>query len=103
MLSVGLSLYMYHNFRSQKAVSLLSKFGVGISYDRVTGICNSIAKAISQNIRKHGVYVPPGLLRNKRIRDTLDNIDKNVDTPNGKWTFHGTALGVYQPLECTSP
>ena len=57
--AVGLSLYMCHNFRSQKAASLLSKYGVGISYDRVTGICNSIAKAISQNIRKHGVYVPP--------------------------------------------
>jgi len=94
--AVGLSLYMYHNFRSQKAVSLLSKFGVGVSYDRVTKIRNNIANAISQNIREYGVYVPPGLLRNKRIRASLDNIDKKVDTPDGKGSFHGTALGVYQ-------
>ena len=88
-------MYYYYYY---KAVSLLSKFGVGISYDRVTGICNSIANAISQNIRKHDVYVPPGLLRNKRIRASLDNFDKNVDTPNRKGTFHGTAHGVSQPL-----
>ena len=50
--AVGLSLYMYHNFRSQSAVSILSRCGAGVSYDRVTGICNSIACAISQNIKE---------------------------------------------------
>lgn len=95
--AVGLSLYMYHNFRSQKAISLLNRCGAGVSYDRVTKICNNIASAMSQNIKEYGVYVPPGLLKNKRIRASLDNIDKKVDTPDGKGSFHGTALGVYQP------
>jgi hypothetical protein len=94
--AVGLSLYMYHNFRSQRAVSLLNTCGAGISYDRVSTICNTIAHAVSQNITEYGVYVPPGLLRNKRIRASLDNIDKKVDTPDGKKSFHGTALAVYQ-------
>ena len=95
--AVGLSLYMYHNFRSQKAVSLLNRCGAGVSYDRVTKICNNIASITSQNIKEYGVYVPPGLMKNTRIRASLDNIDKKVDTPDGKRSFHGTAIGVYQP------
>lgn len=94
--AVGLSLYMYHNFRSQDAVSMLSRCGVGISYERVTKICNNILHAIAENIREYGLYVPPGLVKCRRIRASLDNIDKNVDTPDGKGSFHGTALGVYQ-------
>ena len=95
--AVGLSLYMYHNFRSQKAVSILCSMGNGVSYDRVITICNKITTAICENITEYGVYVPPGLLKNKRIRASMDNIDKKVDTPDGKRSFHGTALGVYQP------
>lgn len=87
---------MYHNFRSQKAISLLSSMGNGVSYDRVITICNKITTAICENITEHGVYVPPGLLKNKRIRASMDNIDKKVDTPDGKRSFHGMALGVYQ-------
>lgn len=94
--AIGLSLYMYHNFRSQKAVSLLNMCGAGISYDRVTTICDTIAHAVAKNIKEYGVYVPPGLLRNKRIRASLDNVDKKVDTPDGKGSFHGTAMAVYQ-------
>ena len=61
--AVGLSLYVYHNFRSQKAVSLLSSMGNGVSYDRVITICNKITTAICENITEYGVYVPPGLLK----------------------------------------
>ena len=87
---------MYHNLRSKTAVSLLNKCGTGISYDRVTTICNTLTKAVSHNITEYGGYVLPGLLLNKRIRASLDNIDKKVDTPDGKDSFHGTALAVYQ-------
>ena len=74
--AVGLSLYVYHNFRSQKAVSLLSSMGNGVSYDRVITICNKITTAIWENITEYGVYVPPGLLKNKRIRASMDNIQE---------------------------
>ena len=94
--TLGLSLHMHHNFRSLKAVSLLNRCGAGVSYDRVTKISNKIANAVSDNIKQFGVYVPPGLLINKRICASMDNIDKKVDTPDGKSSFHGMALGVYQ-------
>ena len=97
--SVGLSLYVYHSFRSQRAIALLNHAGVGITYDRVQKICNSIAISVCDNMAKYGVYVPPGLLKNKTIRASMDNIDKKVDTPDGKHSFHGMAIGVYQ-LSC---
>lgn len=87
---------MYHSFRSQKAITLLNNAGVGVTYDRVQKICNSIAKSVCENMRQYGVYVPPGLLKNKTIRASMDNIDKKVDTPDGKHSFHGMAIGVYQ-------
>ena len=87
---------MHHKFRSQKAVSLLNRCGAVVSYDRVTKICSNIANAVSDNMRQFSVYVPPGLLKNKRIRASMDNIDKKVDTPDGKRSVHGMALRVYQ-------
>ena len=85
---------MHHNFRSQKAVSLLKRCGTVVSYDSVTKICNNIANAFSDNIKQFGVYVPPGLLKNKRIRASMDNIDKKVDTPDGeKGAFMAWPLG----------
>ena len=77
-------------------MSLLSQYGVVISYDHVTKICNNIANVISKSIRQYGVYVPPGFLRNKRIRTSMDNIDMKVNTHDGKGSFHGMALAVYQ-------
>ena len=62
----------------------------------VTTICDTISHAVAKNIKEYGVYVPPGILRNKRIRASLDNVDKKMDTPDGKGSFHGTAMAVYQ-------
>ena len=87
---------MYHSFRCQKAITLLNKAGIGVTYDRVKKICNSIATSVCENMREYGVYVPPGLLKNKPIRASMDNIDKKVDTLDGKHSFHTW------PLECIS-
>lgn len=94
--AVGISLYLYHNFKSQKAISLMHGCCAGLSYDRVTKICNMIACAICKRIKGYGVYIPPGLLKNRTIHFSLDNIDLNVDTIDGKGSFHGLASGVYQ-------
>ena len=93
--SVGLSLYMYHSFRSQKAITMLNNAGVGVTYERVHRICNSIAISVFKNMKEYGVNVPHGLLKNRTIRASIDNIDKKVDTPDGKHSFHGMAIGVY--------
>ena len=48
------------------------------------------------NIAENDVYIPPGLLKSKQVLGSLDNIYAKVDTPDGKNSFHATAMGVYQ-------
>lgn len=40
--------------------------------------------------------LPPGLVRGEPIRISCDNIDKKVDTPDGKNSFHAMTVTVYQ-------
>ncbi len=75
---------------------MLNNARVCVTIDRVQKIKNSIASSVCENMKEHGVYVPTGLLKNQPIRASMDNIDKKIDTPDGKHSFHGMAIGVYQ-------
>ena len=95
--AIGLSLWMYHNLRSQKAINLLSKCGAGISYSRVTHVCSQIANAVQEIIKINGVFLPPGIVTGRTIRAAADNVDKRVDTHDGNNSFHAMASSVFQP------
>ena len=96
-ITLGISLHCDHKWRSHKLASLLSHAGVGVPYQRVKQCITQIAKDVQENIEKHnGNYVPPGLHRQRRLRFSLDNIDAQVDTPDGRNSFHATAMAVYQ-------
>ena len=41
-------------------------------------------------------YVPPGLHRQRRLCFSLNNIDAQVDTLDGRNSFHAIAMAVYQ-------
>lgn len=43
-----------------------------------------------------GVYVPPNLFVGQPLRASIDNIDAQVDTTDGKNSFHALASAVYQ-------
>jgi hypothetical protein len=44
----------------------------------------------------NGIYIPPGLHRKSILRFSIDNVDSYVDTPDGRNSFHATAMAVYQ-------
>jgi hypothetical protein len=79
------------------AITLLSNTCAGISYSRVAHIFSQIANAVQENININGVFVPPGIVKGRAIRASADNVDKKVDTHDGKNSFHGMAASIYQP------
>ncbi len=84
-ITLGISLYCDHKWRSHKLASLLSHVAVGVPYQRAKQCITQIAKGIKENMEKHnGNYIPPGLHRQQRLRFSLDNIDAQVDTSDGR-------------------
>ena len=67
------------------------------SIQRVKKRVTQTARGVQHNIEEHaGNYVHSGLHRHKRLRLSVDNIDGQVDTPEGQNLFHATAMSVYQ-------
>ena len=56
-----------------------------------------LAAAVQENMADNqGVYVPPNLFVGQPLRASIDNIDAQVDTTDGKNSFHALASAVYQ-------
>ena len=70
---------------------------MSVNYNRVlrveTQIEASVLKRIEQN---DGVYLPPDVVVGRHVFFAVDNVDFCEDTPDGKRTFHGTAMAIYQ-------
>ena len=69
----------------------------GVSYSRVTHVCSQIANAVQENIKIYGVFLPPGIVTGRAIRAATDYVDKQVDTHDGKNSFHAMASSVFKP------
>ena len=96
-LTLGLSLYFYHFTRSKKHIDVLSSAGVGVTYHQATDRVNQIAAAVQENMKSNeGIYIPTGLQKGRVIRAAIDNIDAQVDTTDGKNSFHALASAVFQ-------
>ena len=48
------------------------------------------------NAKENGVFLPPGIVTGRAIRAFADNADKQVDTRDGKNSFHAKASTVFQ-------
>ena len=94
-LAIGLA--VHQAVRSKELISLLRGFGMSVDYNRVlrveTQIEASVLKRIEQN---DGVYLPPDIVVGRHVFLAVDNVDFCEDTPDGKRTFHGTAMEIYQ-------
>ena len=95
--AVGISVHSHQGHRSRKDIDFLHAANVGVPYQRVNEINTQIASAVLK-VMDDGVYIPPGLKKGVPIRGSADNIDTQVDTYDGRNSFHGTAVSVYQRI-----
>jgi len=95
-ITLGLGLYVHHEFGSKQLVQELNALGHSISYDEVRRFLTSA----SVDQRNQENYIPRGLQSNDNdmhlIDAAIDNFDQNEDTLDGKSTTHAMAAVIYK-------
>ena len=100
-LSIGTSLFLYHNTRSKKLVDFISDLNIGVNYDKVISIKKDIASSIhKQSDKNNSAFIPTGFVPGKTTFFAIDNGDVKIDTPDGK-QLHGTVVAAYQEKQST--
>lgn len=90
-LAVGLAVHQV--VRSKELINLLHGFVMSVEYNRVLRVESQIESNVLQRMEQNdSVYVPPEIVKERHVFFAIDNIDFAEDTPNGKRTFHGTAI-----------
>ena len=56
----------------------------------------SVIRRMKQN---DGVYLPPDIVLGRHVFFAVDNVDVSEDTHDGRKTFHGAAMAIYQKTE----
>ena len=101
-LSIGTSLFLYHNTRSKKLVDFISDLNIGVNYDKVISIKKDIASSIQeQRDKNNGVFIPTGFVPGKTTFFAIDNGDVKIDTPDGGKQVHDTVIAAYQEKQST--
>ena len=44
----------------------------------------------------NGVFIPSTISPSSYVSFAIDNTRQWIDTPDGQWQFHGTAISTYQ-------
>ena len=94
-LAIGLA--VHQAVRSKELISLLHRFGMSVDYNRVLRVESQIESNVLQRMEQNdSVYLPPDIVKGRYVFFAIDNVDFAEDTPDGKRTFHGTAMAIYQ-------
>ncbi|XP_048583519.1 uncharacterized protein LOC5522137 [Nematostella vectensis] len=97
-LAIGLAIHQA--VRSKELINLLHGFGLAVDYNRVLRVESQIESNVLQRMEENdGIYLPPDIVKGRHVFFVIDNVDFAEDTPDGKRTFHGTAMAIYQRAE----
>ena len=78
--------------RDEDTIDLLHRQGVSVSYKWLLRLENRIANTVLEKMRSnHGLYI-----KGRHTFFAGDNVDFKEDTPDGKRTFHGAIVVMYQ-------
>ena len=99
-LQLAVGIVVHQAARSKQLITMLHGFGMSVDYNRILRVEAQIeGSALKRMELNDGLYIPPDLVLDSHVFFAVDNVDFAEDTPNGKNTFHGTAMAIYQRQE----
>lgn len=94
-LAVGLA--VHQAVRSKELIRMLHGYGMSADYNRILRVESQIESSVLKRMAQNdGVYLPPDIVKGRHVFFAVDNVDFDEDTPDGKRTFHGAAMAIYQ-------
>ena len=90
---LGIGLSVHQMTRSKEVIQLLHAAGHSISYDKVLRVDTSLGNSALASYEEDGVFIPRAFKEvplNGYVKYGNDNVDKNIDTLDGKGSFHGS-------------
>ncbi|KAK3917998.1 Sialidase [Frankliniella fusca] len=100
---IGLGITLHKETRNKSLVQLFNRAGHCISYDQVLQFDTALAEKTLETVdTASGVVIPanlkqePGRTSLALLHLTADNVDIQLDTLDGKKSFHGTQLVAFQ-------
>lgn len=96
---VGFMTQLHHDYGSRTLIETLSSYGMCGNYDELRSFQTAIAEE-QMSRAEDGVYVPPEIIPRTEggtlIQEGDDNVDINVETVDGKNTYHSMASVLFQ-------
>ena len=66
-----------------------------MDYNRILRVEAQIEVSVLKRMElNNGLYIPPDVVFGRHVFFAVDNVDFAEDTPDGKNTFHGTAMAI---------
>lgn len=97
---LAVSVAVHQVVRSKKLICMLHGFGISVDYNRILRVEAQIeASVLKRMAQNDGLYLRPDMVMGRHVFFAIDNVDFSEDIPDGKRTFHGTAMAVYQRID----
>ena len=77
-------------------INTFNKYGVCPAYPRVMQIESQLQSAICHRYLSDGTVAPYTLVKGRKCRAAIDNIDYNPSSTTSKGSFHGTSISIFQ-------
>ena len=73
---------------------------MSVDYNRILRVEAQIKAGVSKHMElNNALYIPPDVVFGRHVFSAVNNVDFAEDTPDGKNTFHSTAMAIYQMQE----
>ena len=94
---LGVGLAIHQAFRSKENMKMLHGFGLSVEYNRLLRVEAQIEQNVIRRMKQNdGIYLPPDIVLGRHVFFAVDNVDFSEDTHDGRKTFHGAAMAIYQ-------